>query len=200
MNRTKIASLALAGVVAGAIATAGCASAATTSARAAAALSAAAARSADGNGTTHLLVYSVNSDGPDFQAIATGAVGDYGPGVTVHPDGTVDPEHTSQLELKLTHGSFRLSIAKIDQDVVNAYRRWPSDQATCSGSITVTAPAGVVPGSGTGAYRGITGTFSMSVTIDEVDAKPVCNGTSKFLSQLILMDGVGTVSYSDGPG
>jgi hypothetical protein len=32
------------------------------------------------------------------------------------------------------------------------------------------------------------------VTIDEVDVKPVCNGTSKFLSQVILLAGAGTVT------
>jgi hypothetical protein len=115
--------------------------------------------------------------------------------VTVHPNGTVDPEHTSQLELNLTHGSFRLSIAAADKAVVRAYQHWPSNPATCSGSITVSAPAPVVAGSGTGRYRGITGDFTLTITIDEVDVKPVCNGTSKFLSQVILLDGTGTVSY-----
>ena len=47
------------------------------------------------------MVYSINSDGPDFRAVVTGAVGDYGPAVTVHPDGTVNPSHSSDLELKL---------------------------------------------------------------------------------------------------
>jgi hypothetical protein len=141
------------------------------------------------------MVYSVNSDGPRFQALVTGAVGDYGPGVTVHPDGTVDPEHTSQLELRLAHGSFRLWIAAADKAVVRAYQHFPSNPATCSGGIAVSAPAPVVTGSGTGRYRGITGEFTLTVKIDEVDVKPVCNGTSKFLSQLILMDGTGAVSY-----
>lgn len=52
----------------------------------------------------------------------------------------------------------------------------------------------VVAGSGTGSYRGISGSFALTVTIDEVDVKPVCNGTSKFLSQVILLAGSGTVS------
>lgn len=193
MNTRKIASLAAAGVAAAAIATAGCASATSASAAATAPATAQAAETI--KGATHIMVYSINSDGPHFQAIATGAVGDYGPGVTVHPDGTVDPEHTSQLELKLTHGSFRLSIAAADKAVVRAYQHWPSNPATCSGGITVSAPAPVVAGSGTGRYRGITGEFTLTVKIDEVDVKPVCNGTSKFLSQLILLDGTGTVSY-----
>ena len=190
MNTRKIASLAAAGLAAAAIATAGCATAATS---ASAAATAPAAKTI--KGATHIMVYSINSDGPHFQAIVTGAVGDYGPGLTVHPNGTVDPEHTSQLELKLAHGSFRLWIAAADKAVVRAYQHFPANPATCSGGITVSAPAPVVAGSGTGRYRGITGGFTLTVKIDEVDVKPVCNGTSKFLSQLILLDGTGTVSY-----
>ena len=115
--------------------------------------------------------------------------------MTVHPNGTVDPEHTSELKLELTHGSFRLSIAALDKAVIRAYQHWPHNPATCSGSITVSAPAPVVAGSGSGSYRGISGAFTMTATIDEVDVKPVCNGTSKFLSQVILLAGTGSVSY-----
>jgi hypothetical protein len=192
VNTRKIVSLAAAGLAAAAIATAGCASDAT-SASASAAATAPAARAI--KGATHIMAYSINSDGPHFQAIVTGAVGDYGPGVTAHPDGTAGPGHTSQLELKLAHGSFRLWIAAADNAVVRAYQHFPANPATCSGGITVSAPAPVVAGSGTGRYRGITGGFTLTVKIDEVDVKPVCNGTSTFLSQLILMDGTGTVSY-----
>jgi hypothetical protein len=144
-------------------------------------------------GTARLIAYSINSDGPRFRAILTGAVGDYGPAVTVHPDGTVDPEHTSEMELRLRHGSFRLGIAALDRKIVNAYRHWPSNQATCSGTIAVTARLPVVAGSGTGSYRGITGGFLATITISEVDDKP-CDGTGKFLSQVIMLTATGTVS------
>ena len=146
-------------------------------------------------GHADVIVYSINSDGPDFRAIVTGAVGDYGPAVTVYPDGQVDPEHTSELRLELTHGSFRLSIARIDKQIISAYRHWPGHPSTCSGSISVTAAAPIVAGSGTGSYRGISGGFTLRVTIDEVDVKPVCDGTSKFLSQVILMTGSGSVAF-----
>jgi hypothetical protein len=195
MNIRKIASMTAAAVLASAAAVAGCASAGAPAATTARAAPARAVTTASASGATRIMAYSVNSDGPDFRAIMTGAVGDYGPAVTVYPDGKVDPEHTSELELNLSHGSFRLSIARLDAEVARAYRHWPSSAATCSGSITVAAPAPVVAGSGTGAYRGIAGRFSMTVTIDEVDVKPVCNGTSKFLSQVILMAGAGAVSY-----
>jgi ABC-type hemin transport system ATPase subunit len=52
--------------------------------------------------------------------ILTGGVGDYGPAVTVLPDGAVDPSRSSELELKLSRGSFRLSIAKLDADPFQA--------------------------------------------------------------------------------
>jgi hypothetical protein len=38
-------------------------------------------------GTANIVLYSVNSDGPDFRAVVTGAIGDYGPAVTVRHGG-----------------------------------------------------------------------------------------------------------------
>ena len=144
--------------------------------------------------TAHITVWSVNSDGPSFRAILTGAVGDYGPGVTVYPDGAVDPDHTSDLKLNLSHGSFRLSIAQLDSEFSHAVVRWPYDRATCSinGAVTGTAP--IVAGSGTGAYRGISGAFTLTVSLDEVwDEGPACSETSPFQAQLITMAGTGSV-------
>src|ERR1700689_2213211 len=54
-------------------------------------------------GTVYVTIWSIDSDGPDFQAILSGAIGDYGPAVTVLPNGTVDPQHTSDMELELRH-------------------------------------------------------------------------------------------------
>jgi hypothetical protein len=182
-------------VVMGMLAIAGCAPAATTAAGAAKTTAAGRTSTTPAGGMVHIITYSINSDGPYFRVLLTGAIGDYGPAVTVHPDGTVDPEHTGDLELKLTHGSFRLGIAGIDKKVIDAYRHWPDNPRTCSGSISFTAAAPVVAGSGTGLYQGIGGSFSLAVTIEEVDVKPVCNGTSRFLSQVILMTGAGTVTF-----
>jgi hypothetical protein len=144
-------------------------------------------------GMVHLIGYSLNSDGPDLRVILTGAIGDYGPAVTVHPNGTVDPEHTSELRLGLQKGSFRLNIASLDKKIVNATTHWTTT-ATCSFYLRVTAATPVVAGSGTGEYRGISGSVSMTVTIDEVDVKPCPGGTSRFLSQLIFLVGSGTLS------
>jgi hypothetical protein len=175
---------------AGVLLSAGCASAApkTTMARGTA------VTETTSRGTVHLIGYSKNSDGPDLTVIVTGAIGDYGQAVTVHPNGTIDPEHTSELSLGLRDGSFRLDIGSLDKKIVSVTSHWPSTP-TCSFHLSVTAPTTVVAGSGTGSYRGVAGSISMTVTIDEVDVKPCPGGTSKFLSQLIVFAGSGTVSF-----
>lgn len=148
-------------------------------------------------GTVQVTIWSVNSDGPDFREVLTGAVGDYGPGVTVFPDGRVDPSHTSQLELNMSRGSFRLNVAELDTRFVQAITHGSYDPATCSVHATFTGDVPVVPGSGTGAYRGITGTFTLTASLDEVDRPGTnCTGTvasSPFLAQLITIAGTGTV-------
>jgi hypothetical protein len=148
---------------------------------------------APASGQANIMVYSINSDGPDLRAVVSGAVGDYGPAVTVHPDGTVDPSHSSELELKLTGGSFRLSIADIDRKFVRAASHEPIYPRTCSDYMNVTSAAPIVAGSGTGAYRGITGSFRLTMTADEVEKKP-CQPAAGFQWQVIVLAGHGTVS------
>lgn len=181
-----------AAVLAAAFAMAGCTSAAA-SGGTPAAISTSPATQA--GGVVHFIDYSVNSDGPDSRVLLTGAVGDYGPAVTVFPDGNVDPGHTSEMKLELIHGAFRINIAGIHKKVVIAFSHFPGDPRTCSGSISFTAAAPIVAGSGTGSYRGISGSFNLTGTIGEVDVKPVCDGSGKFLSQVILLVGSGTVSF-----
>ena len=181
MRKLKIAATA---ILAAAVAV-GCAPAASR---------AAAAGPAGSAETARIVVWSVNSDGPDFRVIATGAVGDYGPAVTVHPNGTVDPGHTSELELNLTQGSFRLSIAKLGSEFMRAAGRWPYDRGTCSIHGTITGTAPIVAGSGTRAYRGIAGTFTLTVSLDEDWIKgPTCTEGTGFQAQLLLIEGGGSV-------
>ena len=138
----------------------------------------------------------MNSDGPGSAVIVTGAIGDYGHGLSVYPDGKVDPDHTGELELRLTHGTFRLQAATLFRAILRAFGHWRASPRTCSGSITVSATAPVAGGSGTGSYRGITGSFDTSATIDEVDQPgPGCqNATAAFLAQVIIIAGTGRVT------
>lgn len=156
-------------------------------------------------GTARLTAWSVNSDGPHFQAVLTGAVGDYGPAVAIRPDGPAGRGQGSELQLNLSRGAFRLSIAKIESELARALGRWRYDQATCSVHVKVTGRVPVVAGSGTGAYRGIAGTFTLTITINEVDERqPACNGHAAggqpaFLSQIIVVAGTGSVGDDHRP-
>ena len=134
-----------------------------------------------------------NNDSARSTVVLTGAVGDYGQAVTVHGSGSTDPEHGDQLELRLTHGSFRLRVADLDKKIVDAFTSFPPNTTTCSGRVSATGPAPIVPGSGAGEYRRITGAFDLSITIDEVDQRTNCGPSSKFLSQIIVITGSGAV-------
>jgi hypothetical protein len=189
MLRNHPAALFGATVLIGALAATGCAaSAASTAAAATSATGTAAARD-----NAHLMVYSINSEGPDLRAIVTGAIGDYGPAVTVFPNGQVDPSHTHDLELKLTRGSFKLSITELDKKFVAVTSHEPIYPRTCSDYMTASAPMAVVPGSGTGAYRGISGRFAVTITADEVEKKP-CQPVGAIQYQALVLRGPGHVS------
>jgi hypothetical protein len=173
-----------AAVLAGAIAITGCASAAAKTS---------APRSSGTTRQVRFMVYSINSDGPDFRAVLAGAIGDYGPAVTVYPDGKVDPEHTSELELNLTRGSFRLNIAELDQRFTTVTSHEPIYRRTCSDYVSVTVPVPVVAGSGTGSYKHISGSFTATITLNE-DEKPPCQEATTFLWQVITMSGSGILT------
>jgi hypothetical protein len=196
MRRNRSGAILGAAILAGAVALVGCASAAP---RPAAVSGAAIATTAGGDpadsGNTHIAVYSINSDGPDFRSVVTGAVGDYGPAESVGPDGKVDAAHASELELRLTRGSFRLGIAALDRAFVAATSREPIYPRTCSDFVSVTAATPIVAGSGTGSYRGISGSFQMTVTLDEAEAS-FCRPAAPagFRWQIISLTGPGTVS------
>ena len=194
MMKKKLLTLITAAAAVGVRAILACSAAAATAATTAADASAKPAPST----AAHLTAYTTD-DGPTEQVILAGAVADYGQAVSVNPDGSVNPEHDSQLELQLQHGAFRLDIAAIDKAFVNAMgHEFPSDPATCSGTVTVTQRVPVVKGSGIGAYKGASGDFTLTITLDEVD-KPVggrpCNGTEAFVSQTIITTGPGNVRF-----
>lgn len=190
MLRNRPAALLGSLVLAGALAAAGCAASAASTTAAAAGTGAASPATAADN--AHLMVYSINSDGPDLRAIVTGAIGDYGPAVTVFPDGKVNPSHTHDLELKLTHGTFKLSITELDKKFVAVTSHEPIYPRTCSDYMTASAPMAIVPGSGTGADRGISGRFAVTITADEVEKKP-CQPAGAIQWQALVLRGPGRV-------
>ena len=154
-----------------------------------------------GAGNVHMTAYTDN-DGPTDTVVVSGAVGDYGKAVNVFPNGTVDPDHTSLLELQMQHGTFRLDVASIDKAFVAAMvNRFPTNTKTCSGTVAVSQKVPIVAGSGTGAYQGAAGSFTLTITLDEVDklvAGQPCTASNAFLDQVIVITGAGNVTFQAG--
>src|SRR5215471_7551636 len=115
MHRNRIAAMLAIAAVAGALLTGGCVSAATKPPAAPTSMARAAAAV---GGTASIMIYAVNTDGAYWHAIVSGVIGGYGPAVSIDPAGQVDPAHNSELELRLTHGWLRLSIAALDKAFV----------------------------------------------------------------------------------
>jgi hypothetical protein len=156
---------------------------------------AAASRPASASGRANIMIYGVNTDGAYFHAIVSGVIGDYGPAVTIYPNGHVDPAHNSQMELRLAHGSFRLSIAALDKAFVKATSHEPIYPKTCTDLVSVSGTTPIVKGSGTGAYHGIRGSFPVTITLNEVEAKPCRPSPGAFRAQLITVAGSGNISF-----
>jgi len=193
MHRNPVAAMLALAAVADALVAGRCVSA-TTKPPAAAAASARAA--AAPGGTANIMIYGVSTDGAYWHAIVSGVIGDYGPAVSVYPDGQVDPAHNSELELRLAHGSFRVSIAALDKKFVKAAVHEPVYPKTCTDLVSVTGTTPIVAGSGTGAYRGIRGSFPVTLTLDEVEARPCQPSPGAFRAQLITVAGSGTIWFS----
>jgi len=193
MHRKRVAAILALAAVVGALVTGGCVSAATKP-PAAAATAGARAAAATG-GTANIMIYAVNTDGAYWHAIISGVIGDYGQAVSIDPNGQVDPAHNSEMDLRLTHGSFRLSIAALDKKFVTAAAHEPVYPKTCTDLVSVTGTTPIVAGSGTGAYRGIRGSFPVTLTLNEVEARPCQPSPGAFRAQLITVAGSGTISF-----
>ena len=192
MHRNRVAAMLAIAAVAGALVTGGCVSAATKPAAAATASARAAAAT---GGTANIMFYAVYTDGAYWHAIMSGVIGDYGPAVSIYPNGQVDSAHNSEMELRLTHGSFRLSIAALDKKFVKSASHEPVYPKTCTDFISVTGTTPIVAGSGTGAYHRIRGSFPVTLTLNEVEARPCHSSPGAFRAQLITVAGSGTISF-----
>ena len=138
-----------------------------------------------------------NDDLPGGTVVLSGAIADFGAAVSVLKNGVVDPEHRSEFNLAMTQGTFRIVIGPLHLKLGNALNDAPYNLRTCSGHAVVSGTAPVVPGSGTGAYAGIRGSFKLTITASEVDARPGCQPFSgtPLLAQSIFITGSGTVSF-----
>jgi hypothetical protein len=65
--------------------------------------------------------------------------------------------------------------------------------STCSDYVSVGGAVPIVPGSGTGAYRGIAGTFAATLIVNELHPAP-CEPDSRLYRQLIWLNGAGKIT------
>jgi hypothetical protein len=191
MKNTRFA---IAAALAGALALAGCtAAAASSTAAASGTAKAGAGHPASAPGLTHVIAYSINTDSPVLTSVVSGAIGDYGPAEEVSPGSTGVSAHGGELELKLTRGTFRLNIADIDTKFIEGTSHEPVFPRTCSTYVSVSDAVPIVPGSGTGTYQGIAGTFAMTLTLNEVHNSP-CTTSLSILRQVIVLSGAGKIT------
>jgi hypothetical protein len=190
MKNTRFA---VATALAGALTLAGCTAATASSTAAAGTAQAGAGNPASVPGLTHVIAYSINTDNPVLTSVVSGAIGDYGPAEEVSPGSTGVSAHGGELELKLTRGTFRLNIADIDTKFIEGTSHEPVFPRTCSTYVSVSDAVPIVPGSGTGTYQGIAGTFAMTLTLNEVHNSP-CTTSVSILRQVIVLSGAGKIT------
>lgn len=139
------------------------------------------------NSNVHLTNYTDN-DGTQSTVVLSGAIGDFGQAVRSN-------DRQSIMTLHLSHGTFQLDITNLAKHFTTATGKAAFNQTTCSGNVSVDDPAPIITGSGTGAYSGISGNFSLSMNLDEVvPTQQGCSANSKMLSQAIVTSGWGNVS------
>ncbi len=162
-----------------------------------------ASASAVTNGTVHVVDYSDGS-GVGSTVVLTGAIGDTGSADSIDANGTPDAQNNTEVLLALVQGSFKISVVGIDKKIESAFNRFQPNHSTCSGYVTVTASTPIVAGSGTGAYAGITGGFTLTLSLALIGPKygsgkhaGQCNNSESAppVGQAQIVTGSGTVSY-----
>lgn len=155
------------------------------------------------NGAVHLISYGDGAGAGDTTILA-GAIGDSGSGISVDANGTADPANGTEQQLNLVHGSFRVSTVALDKNINKAFSSFQPNTSTCSGIVTATGVTPIISGSGTGAYSGISGSFTVTFTYATISPKNKsgknkgqCNqsNSAQPLGSAQLVTGSGTVTY-----
>lgn len=118
-----------------------------------------------------VLPTSATSTKKPGKVLLTGTIADYGKVVAANAKGkpTAKGEYRN---LELTKGTILVDIAAFDKAITDAFPHATVDKTTCSISLTVTGRITIV--SGTKAYAGITGFFTLTSNIAVI--APLENG------------------------
>lgn len=118
--------------------------------------------------------------------ILTGAISDHGK----DHEGVAGKNHTIN-KLVLSNGTFEVNVGKLHPPT-------RLDSASCTFSSSGTATVPIVKGSGTGAYRGLTGTTKATLTVIGVLAKTksgTCNQKAAPIAGFAWVKASGRVSF-----
>jgi hypothetical protein len=162
-----------------------------------------ASASTPSGGTVHVFDYG-DGAGVGSTVVLTGAIGDTGSADSIDANGTPDPENNTEVILALVQGSFRISVVGLDKKIGSAFSKFAPNPSTCSGYLSVTGAVPIVAGSGTGAYTGISGGFTLTLTFAEIGPKygsgkneGQCNtsNNAESVGMAMMVTGSGTVSF-----
>lgn len=146
-------------------------------------------------GTVHVIDYG-DGEGVGGTIVLTGAIGD---------TGSTHSVSANVVEVSLIWGSFQVNVAGFDKKIDAAYGHFAPNPNTCSGTVSAIGGVPIVPGSGTGAYSGISGGFTLGMTFSAIAPKYAtgphkgqCNfsNSSATVGQAQVIMGSGTVSFS----
>jgi hypothetical protein len=139
---------------------------------------------------------SSTNNTPTDPILVTGAIGDYGTSTSQDKNGTADTNGSYE-GVDLQHGTFVVDNTKFNAKVGKS--KPTTNMSTCSYSLTASGPVSIVPGSGTGAYKGLTG--KLVITINFAGYGPVTSEkcdlsqNSEPTSSYSAITGVGTLSF-----
>jgi len=126
------------------------------------------------------------------KVLFTGAIADFGTSTTATAAGKPTTKDTGFDLLKLKQGTILVSTAGLKKAITSASPS-TSDTTTCSFVVSATGAVTIVKG--TGAYSGITGSFTATGTIAAILAtkKGSCTGNARPIGFYVSIVGSGTV-------
>jgi hypothetical protein len=127
------------------------------------------------------------------KVVLTGAIADYGTSVNATASGKPTTKQSTYELLKLTQGTIVVNTAALTQSLSSAS---PSTVDTTTCSFVLTGSGAITVVKGTGAYSGLTGSFTATGTIaaDFAKKKSGCTSTKKPPGYYFSVEGSGTVS------
>ena len=145
------------------------------------------ANGASNGGEVHLYEADTALSGNFGTVVLTGAVTDHG----IDHQGVAGGGVINKLVL--SKGSFEINVGGFGDTL-----DFPVNPKTCSSDGSATAQVPIVDGTGTGAYKGISGTLDATVSTASIVprlANRDCNTNATRYPGVLIASGTGTVSY-----